>query len=79
MRNKNMMIVLALLAAAALFYFMRQSDFMKTRSASSEVATSMDVEMEEEEMDGYPDPDEDMDGYPDEDESMMMMSEEEAD
>ena len=47
MRNKNMMIVLALLAAAALFYFMKQSDCMKTEKYSrTEVATSMDVEME---------------------------------
>lgn len=49
MRNTNWtLIALALLAAAALFYFMRQSDFMnpikKAESAVQDVAMSMDVE-----------------------------------
>lgn len=69
MRNTNWTIIaLALCAAAAVFYFMKKSDSGKTQeAATSQVATSMDVEnletgeaWEPEEMVGEPADD---DGY----------------
>lgn len=75
MRNTNWTtIALALLAAAAVFYFMKQSDFMKSKVvAETEMATSMDLPSEDEPFEA-----EEMIGEPtdDEDEAIMVGEEE---
>lgn len=84
MRNTNWtLIALALVAAVAIFYFMKKSDFMKAPEAvnvPAEMAKSMDDDAAQvmTEEDATID-DEMMNDASDEDDSMMVMSDDETD